>query len=430
MRWDQTVQYASRTDIGLRRRNNQDALVVQICSDREQWEARGHLFVVADGMGGHAVGELASKIAVDTIPHTYYKNRQDAVDEALRDSIETANRTIYERGSLNREFERMGTTCSALTLSPRGAIIGHVGDSRVYRVRDGRIDQLTFDHSLQWELMRQGQMRHEDIMLHPRNVITRSLGPEEQVEVDVEGPLPVLPGDTYVLCSDGLTGFVDNDEIGAIAASLAPTDACRLLVNLANARGGSDNISVIVVHVGPPGSRDSEIAVPRPTELDSDFEFSWMVLLGLWGLAALMVVGICLILFQYRIAGILITGVATLLLTMLFMRWYRELSQRDLRPVDRSVHARPYRSAKARLTRRMLSKLQDLENSLQRTALEERWTVDWDAHRRAEQEVETALKERKYLNAFRGYATMLDVFMAVVHHQRRQRDQENKWGVT
>ncbi len=120
------------------------------------------------------MGELASKIAADTIPHVYYKTRDTEIPPALKDSLEKANAAINERGSMNRDFERMGTTCSALVLCAQGAVVGHVGDSRVYRVRDDRIDQLSFDHSLQWELLRQGKMKAEDIYLfEPRNVITR-----------------------------------------------------------------------------------------------------------------------------------------------------------------------------------------------------------------------------------------------------------------
>ncbi|MFQ5731771.1 MAG: PP2C family protein-serine/threonine phosphatase [Planctomycetaceae bacterium] len=238
MRWEQSIQYASRSDIGFRRANNQDSIAVQICQDEATFAEHGHLFLVADGMGGHAVGELASKIAADTIPHTYFKMRGEAPPAALKHALEVANRNINERGSLNREFERMGTTCSALVLSPRGAVIAHVGDSRVYRIRGGRINQLTFDHSLQWELLRAGRTKPDEMFLvEPRHVITRSLGPDETVKVDTEGPYAVLPGDTYLLCSDGLTNHVNDQEIGMIAGELPPGEASRLLVDLANLRG-------------------------------------------------------------------------------------------------------------------------------------------------------------------------------------------------
>ena len=146
----------------------------------------------------------------------------------------------------------MGTTCSSLVLLPEGVLVAHVGDSRVYRIRDRRIDQLSFDHSLVWELVRRNHLTPEQANISvPKNVITRSLGPEPQVEVDLEGPLAVRLADVYLLCSDGLSGPVNDDEIGAFAGNFHPRDACRYLVNLANLRGGLDNITVLIVRIGP-----------------------------------------------------------------------------------------------------------------------------------------------------------------------------------
>jgi protein phosphatase len=244
MYWEQKVEYAALSDIGVRRHNNQDSYAVQIAGDREQWSDRGHLFLVADGMGGHAVGELASKIAADTIPHTYHKLREQDVGPALKAAVVAGNATINARGEMNRDFTRMGTTCTTLVLAPKGAWIAHVGDSRAYRIRGERIEQLTFDHSLQWELLRQGKMSPEDIFrFEPRNVITRSLGPSPTVNVDMEGPFPIRPGDAYLLCSDGLSSLVKDEEIGIAVRELPPTEACCLLVDLANLRGGPDNIT-------------------------------------------------------------------------------------------------------------------------------------------------------------------------------------------
>ena len=153
MLWEQQLEFASLSDVGMRRQNNQDSLTTSMELEREDWERTGHLFIMADGMGGHAVGELASKIAIDTLPLTYKKSSHPTNGEALRDAMEQTNSIIFERGNLNPEFERMGTTCSTLALGPEGALIGHVGDSRIYRTRSKRIDQLTFDHSLQWEML-------------------------------------------------------------------------------------------------------------------------------------------------------------------------------------------------------------------------------------------------------------------------------------
>src|SRR5258708_22029293 len=135
---EQRIEYAALTDIGFRRRNNQDTYAVQIAKDREEWQRRGHLFLVADGMGGHAVGELASKIAADTIPHTYQKSTDEDPAVALKAAVVTANTTINARGEMNRDFTKMGTTCTTLVLSPRGAIIAHDRGSRAYGVRGER----------------------------------------------------------------------------------------------------------------------------------------------------------------------------------------------------------------------------------------------------------------------------------------------------
>ena len=139
-------------------------------------------------------------------------------------------------------------TAAASAPEPEGALIAHVGDSRVYRIRNQRIDQLSFDHSLVWELVRRNHLTPEHANLAvPKNVITRSLGPDPAVEVDIEGPLNVAPNDVYLLCSDGLSGPVSDPELGAFAGNFHPDDACRYLINLTNLRGGPDNITVIVV---------------------------------------------------------------------------------------------------------------------------------------------------------------------------------------
>lgn len=244
------VQYASRTDVGMRRAVNQDAFAARLCTDHAEWSRYGHLFVVADGIGGHAVGDLASRICVDTLPIAFFKHADSSVEDSLHHAILAANKAINDRGRENPEFEGMGTTCTALSLSAAGAIAGHVGDSRLYRVRRGVIQQLTFDHSLQWEMIRLGRATPENVELfHPRNVITRCLGPDSFVHVDIEGPFPVESGDIYMLCSDGVTNHVSDAEIGLILSNLTPAESSRLLINLANLRGGFDNSTVIVVNV-------------------------------------------------------------------------------------------------------------------------------------------------------------------------------------
>ncbi|MFM7058651.1 MAG: PP2C family protein-serine/threonine phosphatase [Planctomycetota bacterium] len=266
------VQYASRTDVGMRRAVNQDSFAVRLCTDLEEWTRFGHLFVVADGIGGHAVGDLASRICVDTLPLAFVKHADSSAEDSLHYAILAANKAINDRGRENREFEGMGTTCTALSLSAAGAIAGHVGDSRLYRVRRGLIQQLTFDHSLQWEMIRLGRATPENVeRFHPRNVITRCLGPDAFVQVDIEGPFPVESGDIYMLCSDGVTNHVSDAEIGMILSNMPPAESARLLINLANLRGGFDNSTVIAVNVESypaPGSPEPPIfPVAAPTHV-------------------------------------------------------------------------------------------------------------------------------------------------------------------
>jgi protein phosphatase len=250
--WDDIIIDAATTDTGMRRLNNQDSHTSVRAPNPEIWRSRGHVFMVADGMGAHAVGELASKMACDLIPHTYMKTKGGSPADAIVKAFREVSSLIHNRAAANRDFQGMGTTCSSLLLLPEGALVAHVGDSRVYRVRARCIDQLSFDHSLVWELVRRNHLTPEQANLSvPKNVITRSLGPEPNVEVDFEGPLQVNLADVYLLCSDGLSGPVSDPELGAFAGNFHPRDACRYLVNLANLRGGLDNITVLIVRIGP-----------------------------------------------------------------------------------------------------------------------------------------------------------------------------------
>src|SRR5438045_2014447 len=152
------LKHASVSDLGMRRTNNQDAIAVAVTDDVATWAARGHLLIVADGMGAHAAGELASKLSADGVPHLYHKYRELSPPDALRRAIVETNTEIHRRGMANPDFHNMGTTTSVLVLLPQGALAAHVGDSRIYRLRGDTISQLTFDHSLQWELKASGQL--------------------------------------------------------------------------------------------------------------------------------------------------------------------------------------------------------------------------------------------------------------------------------
>jgi protein phosphatase len=208
---------------------------------------RGHLFIVADGMGAHAAGEVASKMAVDTIMQSYTKRTGEIPINALARAVMDAHKRIREKGRREDAFRDMGTTCDAFAMTPQGIVIAHVGDSRVYRIRANRIEQMTFDHSLVWEICEVNKLPYDCPPYHiPKNQITRSLGPTENLVVDVEGPHRIQVGDIFLSCSDGLTGQVKDHEIGEIVTLLQPDIAAETLVNITNLRGGPDNTTILI----------------------------------------------------------------------------------------------------------------------------------------------------------------------------------------
>jgi serine/threonine protein phosphatase PrpC len=428
MRWEQTVEFAALSDIGFRRQNNEDSNAVLMATRSEVYQQFGHLFLVADGMGGHAVGELASKIAADTVPLAFQKARPDPIADALRKAIEVANTVIHNRGERNTDFRKMGTTCTTLVLSPQGATVGHIGDSRCYRIRGRRIDQLTFDHSLQWELIRQGKQRREDILLQqPRNVITRCLGPEAEVEVDIEGPFPVAPGDVYLLCSDGLTGLLSDPEIGLIARYLPPVEACRLLVDLANLRGGTDNVTVVIARVGDIPEGLSESSVPVIAVRPDRTSWGWFAAWCGWGI--LLAISITLMLSGRVVEGLMVMGGVVIGFGALIISGLR------LKPLAESVEDRddtvlwrPHRSADFKLSSEFLGMLASLEQTLQATALEEGWSIDWSEHKTAYEQASEALAARQFEAALLPLGKAIHVLMASIQEARRRMDRAVKWG--
>ncbi|MDR1479233.1 MAG: protein phosphatase 2C domain-containing protein [Planctomycetaceae bacterium] len=246
--WKKSIRYAYMSDVGMRRSSNQDYYGFQIANTIHQWLIRGHLFVVADGMGAHAAGEVASKMAVDTVIQSYTKRTSEIPIDALAHAVMDAHNRIRERGRREDAFHDMGTTCDAFAMIPQGLIIAHVGDSRVYRIRANLIEQLTFDHSLVWEICEANKLPFDCPPYHiPKNQITRSLGPTENLVVDVEGPHRIYVGDIFLSCSDGLSGQVKDYEIGEIASVLQPDIAAETLINIANLRGGPDNTTILIV---------------------------------------------------------------------------------------------------------------------------------------------------------------------------------------
>ena len=237
------IQVHASTDIGLRRSENEDHYAVW----REDGRTTdGVLLVVADGMGGAQAGEVASHIAVDTAIAAWRASAIRGAD-ALREALEAANRAVHAESEARPDRHGMGTTLTLVACDGRSGWLAHVGDSRAYLVRNGSIHQLTEDHSLVAQLVRDHQITPEQARHDPRrNVVTRSVGVGEHVEIDV-AELPTLErGDTLVLSTDGLHGLVEDHEIARAAAGADLRAACQSLVGLARARGGHDNITVLM----------------------------------------------------------------------------------------------------------------------------------------------------------------------------------------
>ncbi len=244
----------SKSDTGRQRRSNEDRLFEQ-----------SPLFAVADGMGGARAGEVASKIVVDTFQEGLPTAGSD--EERLATLVREANKRINDLAREDPDRAGMGTTVTAAYVGPDAVSVAHVGDSRGYRFRDGKLERLTTDHSLVEELKRRGRLTEEEAEEHPqKSVITRALGPEAAVEVDTLSH-PAKADDVYLLCSDGLTGMVSEDRISEIlrdAGSLR--EAGQTLIREANERGGRDNITVVLFRLEEvPGAVDS--GDDRPTEI-------------------------------------------------------------------------------------------------------------------------------------------------------------------
>ena len=240
-----TFHVGQRTDIGRHRKNNEDGLTSIIPEDQKLLAKRGALFLVSDGLGGHNNGEVASQLAIRTISDSYYQDTNDDIAQSLREAIQKANTAIHQAGN------GMGTTCVAVVLLGDTAYVANVGDSRAYLIRNGQLKQISRDHSVVAEELRAGLITQEQARNHPqRNMITRCLGTDEAVEVDTFSE-PVQEGDLLLLCTDGLTALISDDEIQRIVAQSAPQQSVSHLIERANEEGGPDNITAIVVQVAP-----------------------------------------------------------------------------------------------------------------------------------------------------------------------------------
>ncbi len=241
------LQAAAESDVGLRRRENEDRYAVS--------PPLG-FYAVADGMGGHKAGQVASALAVEAAiaAVSALEEATASLAEKCRYAVSSANRAIFDAAMARSDYAGMGTTFVGLLIDKDRAAIAHVGDSRAYRLRNKSLRQLTDDHSIVADLLRRQEISEDDAREHPhRHVLTRALGVRRTVEPDL-AELTLAHGDVFVLCSDGLTNHVEDHEIEKLVAEACRDDAsprleeaCDELIGLANSRGGEDNISVVLV---------------------------------------------------------------------------------------------------------------------------------------------------------------------------------------
>ncbi len=243
------MRVSAKSDIGLVRQINQDAYRYETFEAGNGPGRVVYLCAVADGMGGYRAGEVASRLALDTVVEQVGKAvaADEPLEAALEEAMTVANRRVVRQGLSDPDCFGMGTTVTAALIGGGTLYVGHVGDSRAYVVRGGNLEQVTRDHSLVAELVRNGDLTEAEAQVHPqRNILTQAFGSDLRVKADITVK-PLRDGDFILLCTDGLTGAVSTADITAVLAATPDLDeACARLVALANERGGYDNVTVLL----------------------------------------------------------------------------------------------------------------------------------------------------------------------------------------
>ncbi len=243
------VSIGAKTDLGRVRENNEDKFEFYVSDDETILASRGQVFVVCDGMGGHAAGQIASELACKTFIDVYLNHPAADVKEALVEALQAANRYVFLVAKSVPSRRGMGTTFTGMVLLQNMGYVVQVGDSRAYRLRKGDLTQLTEDHTYMNEMVRMGVLTPEQAAVHPqKHVLTRAVGVEENVVCDVF-EFEIQEGDTYFLCSDGVLNHVEDDQIAQILSSNSPAAAAWKMVGAALLGGGSDNTTAIVLRV-------------------------------------------------------------------------------------------------------------------------------------------------------------------------------------
>lgn len=271
------LQVAIVTDLGNIRTNNEDTALFFRIADPVVTQTKGSLVLVADGMGGHAAGEVASRMAADIISQEYFNNSngQTGVEKNLLRAFRQANKQIYDAASGDSKLQGMGTTCTALVVKDGEIFFAHAGDSRAYYIQEKQIEQVTTDHTYVQELLRQGEISAEEAALHPqRNILTNAMGTKPELRVDTGKYKQKLTGnEMLLLCSDGLYDYLEDGEMAAMVSGKSLQDAAEALVAEAKKRGGHDNITVLLASAGTPTQQDTtqatkEYALPVTKETE------------------------------------------------------------------------------------------------------------------------------------------------------------------
>ncbi len=245
------IEVACLTDVGRMRENNEDSFLYWESEDAAEFQRKGRLAIVADGMGGYEGGQEASRLAVETVRHCYETKFQNSAQATLTEALVNAHERIQRYGEEHPEFHGMGTTCTAVSLIDHELCFAHIGDSRLYLIRADSVTRLTRDHSYVGRLVESGIVREEDAESHPqRHILTAALGSGRDLMPDAPAsPVALDKGDTLLLCTDGLWSLVQEQDLGRVVRSNVPAQACRELVQMALERGGPDNITLLVLRV-------------------------------------------------------------------------------------------------------------------------------------------------------------------------------------
>jgi serine/threonine protein phosphatase PrpC len=245
------ITLANLSDVGLVRENNEDYFCYVEPEGEEEFAKRGRLAIIADGMGGYEGGQIASHMAVDIVRETYLKDLDADPLDALLQGFGIAHHSILSKARSDEVLEGMGTTCTAAAILGTNLIYAHVGDSRLYLLRGPNIFQLTRDHSYVNKMVEEGMLTPEEAEHHPqKNVLMMALGASKEIRADCPAePMPLEPGDTLLMCTDGLSGLVSDEEFQTAANGKPLDQACKELIELAKSRGGHDNITVQLIRM-------------------------------------------------------------------------------------------------------------------------------------------------------------------------------------